>query len=330
VGTKYSSQSAVGYNSSPPSDDGSTAATNRIFWATIKTKLADSIKTLAEGINSSLVSALDTSCRSVAADDTAVAGDHDRVIQVTTASSSITLSDAATMAAGYMVSVHNASSGNVTVKRSGSDTINGASKNIVLSPQQQATFRVNTAANGYLLEGSTPLLLDATDPSKQAKFSLSGITTATVRTITVPDADVTIAAAATQAELETGSSTTVYTSPGRQQFHASAAKAWASYDSVPATPTLDASYNVSSLTDNGVGDITANFTTAFSSTNYSVVTGSRTASFVVGAGQTLHDIVHVDTSAVGSVRLKAVSYVGSTNTVAAEDLRVFVACYGDQ
>jgi hypothetical protein len=51
---------------------------------------------------------------------------------------------------------------------------------------------------------------------------------------------------------------------------------------------------------------------------------------VVGAGQTLHDIVHVDTSAVGSVRLKAVSYVGSTNTVAAEDLRVFVACYGDQ
>jgi hypothetical protein len=330
VGTKYSSQSAVGYNSSPPSDDGSTAATNRIFWATIKTKLADSIKTLAEGINSSLVSALDTSCRSVAADDTAVAGDHDRVIQVTTASSSITLSDAATMAAGYMVSVHNASSGNVTVKRSGSDTINGASKNIVLSPQQQATFRVNTAANGYLLEGSTPLLLDATDPSKQAKFSLSGITTATVRTITVPDADVTIAAAATQAELETGSSTTVYTSPGRQQFHASAAKAFASYDSVPGTPTLDASYNVSSLTDNGAGDITVNFTTSFSSASYSVACGSTSPNYATGGGVTLAGFVNVQTQATGSVRIRNSQYTGSTNTNTLADGRVYVACYGDQ
>lgn len=36
------------------------------------------------------------------------------------------------------------------------------------------------------------------------------------------------------------------------------------------TPTLNTSYNVSSLTDNGVGDFTFNFSTAFSSANYTV------------------------------------------------------------
>lgn len=71
--------------------------------------------------------------------------------------------------------------------------------------------------------------------------------------------------AASQAEQETGSLTTVFTSPGRQQFHPSAAKAWVRFN---IAGTVAASYNITSVTDNGPGDWTVNIATDFSSANY--------------------------------------------------------------
>lgn len=53
----YTSQSISGYNSSPPPDDGTTTSSNRVEWAKHKTKLADPIKTLAEAIDTALVTA---------------------------------------------------------------------------------------------------------------------------------------------------------------------------------------------------------------------------------------------------------------------------------
>ena len=53
----YTSQAISGYNSSPPSDDGSQVAANRVEWAKHKTKLADPIKTLSESINSAVLAA---------------------------------------------------------------------------------------------------------------------------------------------------------------------------------------------------------------------------------------------------------------------------------
>lgn len=72
---------------------------------------------------------------------------------------------------------------------------------------------------------------------------------------------------ATQAIQETGTSTTSYVAPGVQQFHASATKAWVMYNMVTTT-SISASYNVTSMTDNGTGDATANITNAFSSVAY--------------------------------------------------------------
>jgi len=46
----YTSKTVSGYNATPPADDGSAVAANRISWATIKTKLADPIKTLIAAI----------------------------------------------------------------------------------------------------------------------------------------------------------------------------------------------------------------------------------------------------------------------------------------
>lgn len=84
-------------------------------------------------------------------------------------------------------------------------------------------------------------------------------------------------AAATQAEQEAGSSITAFTSPGTQQYHPSAAKFWVLYTTISAT-SITASYNVTSLTDNGTGDTTINYTVAFSTANYSVVAGTQTSS----------------------------------------------------
>ena len=53
----YSSQSSSGYNSSPPSDDGSETEANRIKWSTIRTKLSDVLKTFAEAIDAAVLAA---------------------------------------------------------------------------------------------------------------------------------------------------------------------------------------------------------------------------------------------------------------------------------
>jgi hypothetical protein len=47
------------------------------------------------------------------------------------------------------------------------------------------------------------------------------------------------------------------------------AKAWVNFNGT-GTPAIRASYNVSSLTNNGTGDYTVNFTNAFADANYAV------------------------------------------------------------
>jgi len=79
--------------------------------------------------------------------------------------------------------------------------------------------------------------------------------------------------AATQAEMEAASSTSVATTPGRQQYHPSAAKFWVYYTGT-GTPTIQVSYGVSSITDNGTGVYTVNLTTAFSTAAYALMGGA--------------------------------------------------------
>ena len=53
----YASVAISGYNASPPPDDGSQTSANEITWAKHKTKLADPVKTLAEAVNTAMVTA---------------------------------------------------------------------------------------------------------------------------------------------------------------------------------------------------------------------------------------------------------------------------------
>lgn len=61
-----------------------------------------------------------------------------------------------------------------------------------------------------------------------------------------------------------------------------AAKAWVNLNASSGTPIARSSGNVTSLTDNGVGDYTVNFATALASANYTIV-GSCSV-FSTGAG----------------------------------------------
>lgn len=73
---------------------------------------------------------------------------------------------------------------------------------------------------------------------------------------------------ASQAEQETGTSNQVAVTPGVAQYHPSAAKAWVQLSTTGGTPSLITGYNVSSITDLGLGQFGVNFGVSFSSNNY--------------------------------------------------------------
>jgi hypothetical protein len=60
------------------------------------------------------------------------------------------------------------------------------------------------------------------------------------------------------------------------------AKAWVNFNGT-GTVAIRASYNVSSITDNGTGDYTINFTNAFADANYSPMFGASPAAGFSGS-----------------------------------------------
>jgi len=113
--------------------------------------------------------------------------------------------------------------------------------------------------------------------------TLAGTETLTNKTLTSPvlDTAVTGTAVATQAQQETASATNVLVTPGRQQFHPSAAKVWAKGDFAGA---VTVGYNTASVTDGGVGVFTVVFTTAFSNADYAYSVSTRSTSDIWGQG----------------------------------------------
>ena len=99
------------------------------------------------------------------------------------------------------------------------------------------------------------------------------------------------------------------------------AKGWVAYNG--STNAIRASYNVSSVTDNGTGDFTINWDTDFSSANYCILgLGSSNQS-------TYYDTCWVDNSnapAAGTTRVR-VGYIGIGYT---DDPYTMVAAFGSQ
>ena len=76
---------------------------------------------------------------------------------------------------------------------------------------------------------------------------------------------------ATQAQMEAAISTTIFSSPGGQQFHPGHPKAWVNFNSAG---TIAVSYNITSITDTATGNWGVVIGTDFSSGNYvGLITG---------------------------------------------------------
>lgn len=125
----YTSQSISGYNSSPPPDDGSNTATNEITWAKHKTKLADPIKTLSEGIDSAAAAAFakifGAGTTSTGIAYTVLASDQGKLV-IVTAGVTITTPAAAVEGTPFVFGIKNNHSAAITVDGNGSETIDGA------------------------------------------------------------------------------------------------------------------------------------------------------------------------------------------------------------
>lgn len=123
--------------------------------------------------------------------------------------------------------------------------------------------------------------------------------------------------AAVQSDQETATSVARFVSPGTQQYHPSTVKAWVK---AGIDGSIAASYNVASLTDDGVGLITVTFTTSFSSANYCISTGL----FVSAAGTNYVSVVSAQSAGSFSAKCR-----DNTATLA-DPTNWFFSCMGDQ
>lgn len=127
-----------------------------------------------------------------------------------------------------------------------------------------------------------------------------------------------VAGIATQADMETATDLTKIVTPGRMTFHPDMIKVWAKITN-SGTPTLSQSRGVSSLTDNGVGDFTVNFTTAFSAATYAYLMTAKSHANGIHIGQNT-----ATAPAVGSCRVAT-----AAQTVGAVDIDCSVSFLGD-
>ncbi len=186
---------------------------------------------------------------------------------------------------------------------------------------------------GHLHDGVDSAFLKNVLPKTDSTYGLGAlgrewatlnVDTATVGALNLTNLNLTTmggAAVATQADQETGTSTVTVVTPGRQQYHPSAAKAWVVFQGT-GTVTIKTSYNVASITDGGAGTYTVNFSTPFSSVNYSCVCSATLTGgacrFCMQSGATDPTV----SAFAITVRGEAFGTVDSD--------RVHVACFGDQ
>lgn len=106
-----------------------------------------------------------------------------------------------------------------------------------------------------------------------------------------------------------------------------AAKAWVNFNGVGTVAIRD-NFNVSSITDNGTGDFTVNFTTAFANTDYVAVYGIRQGENATTAYRGMVCGQHSSVApTVSALRILA----GVADVTAQTDVDyISVACFGDQ
>jgi len=100
------------------------------------------------------------------------------------------------------------------------------------------------------------------------------------------------------------------------------AKAWVNFNGT-GTVAIRASYNVSSVTDNGTGDYTINFTNAFADTNYAI----SVEGYAVGNNYTVKRSTITKTTTTFNFGIAGWGGAAASNTFAADAEFVSVAIF---
>lgn len=173
MGTKYSGNATSGYNSTPPADDGTVSEANKVKWSTIKTKLTDPIKTFGETIDSELTTHFDHGPTALTSNTTLDATHYEKFIQVSSSGVTLTLTDAATLGAGWNCHIFNTDTNTTTIGRAtGGDTINGTAANYTLQARSGIKVFVNSAGTGFEVRQLINPLGDNTISSTDAGASI--------------------------------------------------------------------------------------------------------------------------------------------------------------
>lgn len=133
-------------------------------------------------------------------------------------------------------------------------------------------------------------------------------------------------ARATQAEMEAGTANDKSVTPQGMNWHPGVNKCWVKCG---ITANVLASWNVTSLTDNGTGDVTVTIATDFSSVEYcAIVSVEMTATtYAVANARTPH--IRFGGQAVGTLRCDCID--GTTTTQLVKDPTFWhIAMLGDQ
>lgn len=200
MGAKYSSNSISGYNSTPPSDDGTVSEANKVKWSVIKNKLTDPAKVLAEAINTSINTALNYGPISVVSAAVTLGASHNNQFIELSGAATPTLGSADGLGAGWFCDVKNIGASAITVARTKSgDMINDTTADVTMNPLDYIRFVVNAAASGF--------------NTIQSKIA----TQAEVTAGTISDSYLTpkslAGMIATQAEVDSGTDTVKYVTP---------------------------------------------------------------------------------------------------------------------
>ena len=174
------------------------------------------------------------------------------------------------------------------------------------------TPSVTLAANGSIGVGSTP----GYGTNGQVLTS-SG--TGSAPTWTTVSAGLS---AATQAQMEAASVDTVAATPLNTNWHPGVAKVWIKCDS---SGTIQASLNVSSITDSGTGLVTVTIATDFSSADYAIVTGVCASNGTAGSAKS----VRLSNSTQPTAGAFLAGY-GDDITSNTDPVFWFFSCFGDQ
>lgn len=133
--------------------------------------------------------------------------------------------------------------------------------------------------------------------------------------------------AAAASDQETATSTTLFVTPAVQQRHPSALKAGGRFNTAGG---LTASYNITSLTDTGTGDVAVTIGTDFSSSTayWALVSVEMTATTFAVANDRKAKIKNA-TLAAGTVSLQCIDSTATTNLIK-DPASWHFAAFGDQ